>query len=203
MKLFDAKGPPNPRRVRVFLAEKGLTVPTENVDLLAGAHQTPEFLAMNPFGRIPLLMLDDGTCLAESMAICRYFEALHPDPPLFGRGPLGQAVVEMWNRRVEFGLFWHVAQVFRHLHPKLARFEVPQIAAWGEANRPKVHEMLALLDARLQDSRFIAGGDFTVADITALVSIGLMKPARIERSAGHGAIDRWWGEVAARPSFEA
>ncbi len=204
MKILETRAvAPNPRRVRVFLAEKGLTIPFEEINIGAGEHQTPEFLAMNPMGRVPVLVLDDGTCLSETMAICRYFEALHPDPPLFGQGALGQAVVEMWNRRMEFGLFSAVAQVFRHLHPRLAAMEKPQVREWGEANRPKARAALQMLDARLGESPFVAGPDFTVADITALAAIGLMKFARLDRPEELLNLARWWADVSARPSFGA
>src|SRR6188508_2755786 len=142
MKLYDSGRAPNPRRVRVFLAEKGITVPTEQVDMMTGQHRTPEYTAINPLQRMPALVLDDGTVITESIAICRYFEALHPEPPLFGKGALEQALVEMWNRRCDLNFLLGVAQVFRHLHPAAKTLEVPQVAAWGEANRPQVLEIL-------------------------------------------------------------
>src|SRR5208337_2717301 len=117
MKLYDGGKAPNPRRVRVFLAEKGVTIPTEQVDLGTLQQKSPAFSAINPLQRVPALVLDDGTVLTESVAICRYIEALHPAPPLFGEGALEQALVEMWNRRAEFNLLGPVANVFRHLHP--------------------------------------------------------------------------------------
>jgi len=104
MKLYDGGRAPNPRRVKVFLAEKGITVPTEQVDLGKLAHKSPAYTAINPLQRVPALELDDGTIISESIAICRYFEALHPEPPLFGTGPQEAAVVEMWERRIEFHL---------------------------------------------------------------------------------------------------
>jgi glutathione S-transferase len=146
MKFYDGARAPNPRRVRVFLAEKGISVPTEQVDLGTLAHKSPAYTAVNPLQRVPALVLDDGTVLTESIAICRYFEALQPDPPLFGRAGLEAAVIEMWNRRVELHLYFPVSQVFRHLHPAMKELEVPQVAAWGEANRPRVLEFLSLLN---------------------------------------------------------
>src|SRR4029078_10651913 len=140
MKLYDSGRAPNPRRVRIFLAEKGISVPTEQIDMMAGAQRTPEFTAINPLQRMPALVLDDGTVITESIAICRYFEGQQPDPPLFGRGALEMAMVEMWNRRCEINFMLAVANVFRHLHPAAAALEVPQVAAWGEANRPRVRE---------------------------------------------------------------
>ena len=131
MKLYDGGRAPNPRRVRIFLAEKGLDVPTEQVDLGALQQRSDAYTAINPMQRVPALVLDDGTVIAESIAICRYFEVLCPDPPLFGRGALDSALVEMWNRRVEFHLFMPVSNIFRHLHPAMKQMEVPQVPAWG------------------------------------------------------------------------
>ncbi len=119
MKLYDGGRAPNPRRVRVFLAEKGIKVPTEQVDLGKLQQRSDAYSAINPMQRVPALVLDDGTVIAESIAICRYFEALHPDPPLFGRGALDCALVEMWNRRAELHLLFPVASVFQHLHPAM------------------------------------------------------------------------------------
>jgi glutathione S-transferase len=203
MKILQSKVAPNPRRVRIFLAEKGIQVPFEDVDLAQMAHKTPEFTTLNPFQRVPVLLLDDGTALSETMAICRYFEEMKPEPPLFGKGALGRATVEMWNRRVELGLFFCVAQAFRHLHPAMAQMEVPQIGAWGEANKPRAQEVLRFLDGELAGRRFIASNDYSVADITTLVAVDFMRPARIERPAGLDNLTRWHAEVSARPSAKA
>src|SRR6516162_6673853 len=119
MKLYDGGRAPNPRRTRIFLAEKGITLPLEQVDLGAMAQKSPAYTAINPLQRVPALMLDDGTVITESIAICRYFESLSPSPPMFGVGALEQAMVEMWNRRLEQNLFFPVSQVFRHLHPAM------------------------------------------------------------------------------------
>ena len=119
MKLYDGGRAPNPRRVRVFLAEKGITVPLEQVDLGNMAHKSPAYAAINPLQRVPALELDDGTVITESIAICRYFEALQPEPPLFGVGPKEAAIVEMWERRVEFHLLAPVSHVFRNAHPAM------------------------------------------------------------------------------------
>ena len=179
MKLYDSKMAPNPRRVRIFLAEKGIEVPIEQVDMMAKQHLTPEYTAINPLQRMPALELDDGTVISESIAICRYFEALRPQPALFGTGPKEIAVVEMWNRRCELNLLFSVAQVFRHTHPAMKELEVPQVPAWAEANRPRVIDFLRILDGELAAREFVAGEHFTVADITALCAIDFMKPTRI------------------------
>lgn len=203
MKLYDSKLAPNPRRARVFLAEKGIEVPTEQVDMMAKQHWTPEYTAINPLQRMPVLVLDDGTAISESIAICRYFEALRPEPPLFGTGPKEIAVVEMWNRRCELNLLFTVAHVFRHTHPAMKELEVPQVPAWAEANRPRVIDFLRILDAELAAHAFIAGDHFTVADITALCAIDFMKPARIAVPDELTHVKRWHAAVAARPSAKA
>ena len=151
MKLYDGGRAPNPRRVRIFLAEKGVKVPIEQLDFATLQHRSDAYAAINPMRRVPALVLDDGTAIAESIAICRYIEALHPDPPLFGRGALDSALVEMWNRRVEFHLFFPVATVFQHLHPFMKLLVDPQVPAWGEANKPRVTEFLQFLDGELKE----------------------------------------------------
>jgi glutathione S-transferase len=203
MKLYDGGRAPNPRRVKVFLAEKGLTVPLEQVDLGALAHKKPEYTAINPLQRVPALELDDGTILTESMAICRYFEALHPEPRLFGQGAKDEAMVEMWQRRVEFHLLVPISQVFRHAHPAMKEMEVPQLPAWADSNRPRVTEFLDILDRELEGRRFVAGDRYTVADITGLVCIDFMKPAKLAVPESLSNLKRWHAEVSARPSAKA
>jgi len=203
MKLYDSKLAPNPRRARIFLAEKGIEVPTEQVDMMAKQHWTPEYTAINPLQRMPVLVLDDGTVISESVAICRYFEALRPQPPLFGTGAKEIAIVEMWNRRCELNLLSTVAHVFRHTHPAMKELEVPQVPAWAEANRPRVVEFLRILNEQLAAHAFIAGDHFTVADITALCAIDFMKPARIAVPDELTHVKRWHAEVSARPSAKA
>jgi glutathione S-transferase len=202
MKILQTKTAPNPRRVRVFLAEKGIEVPYEEVDIIKGL-KTPEYTKVNPFQRVPVLVLDDGTPIAETMAICRYFEETKPEPALFGKGARQRAIVEMWNRRMELGLLACVAQAFRHLHPAAAQLEVPQVPAWGEANKPRAQEILQIMDRELATRRYIAGDEFSVADITALVAVDFAKPARVERPAGLTHLARWHEEVSARPSAKA
>jgi glutathione S-transferase len=202
MKLYDGGRAPNPRRVRIFLAEKGLSVPIEKIDLAALQHKSAEFTALNPLQRVPVLVLDDGTVITESIAICRYFEALRPQPPLFGRGAMEEALVEMWNRRVELNLYSAVSAVFRHLHPAMKELE-NQIPEWGEANKPRVMDFLALLNRELKDRLFIAGDHYSVADITALVAIDLMKPAKLAMPEGMVNIQRWHAQVCERASATA
>ncbi len=203
MKILQTKTAPNPRRVRIFLAEKGIEVPFEELDLMKGGAKTPEFTKLNRFQRVPVLILDDGTAIAETMAICRYFEETKPEPALFGKGAKQRALIEMWNRRMELGL-WHCIQnAFRHLHPAMAQLEVPQIAAWGEANKPRAQEIMQFMDQELGKRRFIAGDDYSIADITALVAVDFAKPARVERPEGLKNLGRWHAEVSARPSAKA
>jgi len=200
MKIIETRTAPNPRRVRMFLAEKGLEVPFEEVDLMAGDLRTPEFTRINPLQRVPVLILDDGTAIAETVAICRYFEEIQPEPALMGRSAREKALIEMWNRRVELGLFQSVAHVFRHLNPKMAHLEQPQVAAWGQANRPKVFENLAILDRQSADRRFVSGPGFSIADITAFVAVAFMKPARLDLPGEFRNVARWFREMAERPS---
>jgi glutathione S-transferase len=203
MKLYDSRQAPNPRRTRIFLVEKGITVPTEQVDIMAKQHKTPEYAAINPLQRMPALVLDDGTVITESIAICRYFEVLQPEPPLFGIGAKEIALVEMWNRRVELGLFSPVAHVFRHTHPAMKELEVPQVPDWAEANKPRIIEFLRVLDGELKNAQFIAGDHYSVADITALCAVDFMKPARVAVPDDCTSVKRWHAGVSARPSAKA
>lgn len=203
MKLYDSGRAPNPRRTRIFLAEKGISVPTEQVDMMKMEHKTAEYAAINPLQRMPALVLDDGTIITESIAICRYFEALQPQPALFGEGAKEIALVEMWNRRCELNLLFGVAHIFRHSHPAMKELEVPQVAEWAEANKPRVAEFLKILDAQLKADKFIAGERFSVADITALVAVDFMKPSKVQIPDGLGNLMRWHAEVSARPSAKA
>jgi glutathione S-transferase len=203
MKLYDGGRAPNPRRVRMFLAEKGLEIPLVAVDMGKLEHLGDDFARLNPLKQLPVLELDDGTILTETMAICRYFEELHPEPALFGRGALGKATVEMWQRRVEFHLMGTVQAVFRHSHPAMKEMEVPQVPEWAEANRPRVRRFLEILDRELAGRPFIAGDQFSVADITGFIAVQFMKPARIELPAELTHVGRWYNEIAARPSASA
>ena len=203
MKLYDGGRAPNPRRTRIFLAEKDITVPTEQVDLGAMAHMSAAYAAINPLKRLPALVLDDGTVITESIAICRYFEALKPDPPLFGRDALELARIEMWNRRLELHLLFPVSHVFRNSHPAMKEMEVPQVPAWAEANKPRIQEFIAVLNDELKDRPFVAGNAFSVADITGLVAVDFMKPAKLAVPGELKHLKRWHADIAARPSASA
>ena len=203
MKLYDGGRAPNPRRVRVFLAEKGLSVPLEPVDLGALAQKSEAFTAINPVQRVPALVLDDGTVLTESIAICRYFEELNPEPPLFGRGALEKATIEMWNRRLELHLLFPISHVFRNSHPAMAKMEIPQVAAWAEANKPRIAQFLGVLDRQLGAQKFAAGDRYSVADITGMIAIDFMKPAKMTVPDEFTNVKRWHADVSARPSAQA
>ncbi|WP_332683432.1 glutathione S-transferase family protein [Bosea sp. (in: a-proteobacteria)] len=203
MKLYDGGRAPNPRRVRIFFAEKGVPLPElVPIDIARKEHRTPEFTRINPSQRLPVLVLDDGTALAETMAICRYLEGLHPAPALFGGAPKDAALIEMWNRRIELGLFSSVAAVFRHSHPSMAELE-DQVPEWAEANREMMDDHLMLLDLQLSANRFVCGEELSVADITAGIAIDFMKPSRIPLPEEFAHIRRWHGELSARPSWKA
>jgi glutathione S-transferase len=152
---------------------------------------------------MPALELDDGTIITESIAICRYFEAQQPEPPLFGVGAKEIAQVEMWNRRCELNLLSGVAHIFRHSHPAMKELEVPQVPAWSEANKPRVADFLKILDEQLKSHKFVAGDRFSVADITAMCAIDFMKPAKIPVPEGLDSLKRWHAEVSSRPSAKA
>lgn len=203
MKILEERRSPNPRRVRVFLAEKGIAVPFEQVDIMTGAAKSAGFTALNPVQRVPVLILDDGTVISESMAICRYFEALHPEPSLFGRAPLEIAQIEMWNRRAELNFLLPVTQYFRHLHPAMAELEKPQVAAWAEANKPRAAQIIHIFDEALKKTPFLAGDRFSVADITAMIAADFMKPARLAIPDEAVNFKRWYDDVRARPSYKA
>lgn len=203
MKLFDGGLAPNPRRVRIYLAEKGIKVPLVPIDMTALEHKSDQVSSRNPLQRLPVLELDDGTIISETIAICRYFEELYLEPSLMGIDALDKAIVEMWSRRMELHLLMPVAHAFRHLHPAMKEWEVPQVAEWGEANKPRVIETLNWLDGELADREFIAGERFTVADITAMISIDFMKPARIKVPENCENLLRWYKAVSSRPSARA
>jgi glutathione S-transferase len=203
MKLYDGGRAPNPRRVRIFFAEKGVPLPEiVPIDIAKREHKSEAFTKLNPAQRLPVMVLDDGTALAETIAICRYIESLHPQPPLFGKDAREQALVEMWNRRVELGLFAAVTAVFRHSHPSMAALE-EQVPEWAEANRDQIDDHLWILELQLAGNRYLCGDEVTVADITAGVAIDFMKPSRISLPEDFVHIRRWHAELSARPSWKA
>lgn len=206
MKLYDVTHAPNPRRVRIFLAEKGISIPLVPVDLQGGEHRSEAFLRKNPSGKVPLLELDDGTCIAESVAICRYFEALRPEPSLFGRAPVDIARIDMANRQLEFELLAPVGQAWVNgpVVAKMAagRFQpIPEAKARGERAARAYYQRL---DGMLAERAFMAGDAFSVADITALCVIdfaGALVDLEPDRSLAN--LWRWHAEVSSRPSAAA
>lgn len=202
MKLYDSKLAPNPRRVRIFLAEKGIQVPTEQVDIAKAVNRQAPFLAKNPMGGVPVLELDDGTYLAESVAICRYFEGTQPDPPLMGVDVKDRSVVEMWQRRMELEVFAPIAQTFRNTH-EFFQGRIEQVPAWGEVCRRAAGKRLEWLDGELARREYVAGDRFTIADITALVGIDFGRITKIGIQPGQKNLQRWYEQVSARPSAKA
>ncbi len=202
MKLYDARTAPNPRRVRIFLAEKGITVPVEQVDIVSAQNRSPEFRARNAMGTLPVLELDDGTTIAESVAICRYFEELQPEPPLMGTDAKDRAVVEMWQRRMEFEVFLPITQVFRNGHA-FFKGRIPQVPEYGEVCRTHAEQRLAWLDGVLAERPFVAGERYTIADITALCAIDFGRVSSIRVTPGQPNLARWHAAVSSRPSAKA
>ncbi|HMN51308.1 MAG: glutathione S-transferase [Xanthobacteraceae bacterium] len=203
MKLYDMSRAPNPRRVRIFLAEKGIDVPKQEVDL-GGLEQFGEaFTAKNPMQRVPVLELDDGTFISESVAICLYFEKLHPEPNLFGKDALESALVEMWNRRLELHFYGPVSQSFRHGSPAMAQREKPQVPDWATACRDKAADFVGFLDSELGKREYVAGNRFTVADITALCTVDFMRVIKLSITPEMKNLARWHASVSSRPSAKA
>ena len=202
MKLYDTKTAPNPRRVRIFLAEKGVDIPVEQVDLMKFGCQTDEFTAKNPMQRVPVLELDDGTCISESVAICRYIEEIHPDPALFGTTPVEKAEIEMWNRRVETHILQNVANVFRNTSEAMAHLVKPQVPEYAAACLPKLNEDVTWLDGVMADREFIAGDTFSIADITAICGLDFMRVTG-KKLDNEPNLTRWREAMKARPSYMA
>ena len=202
MKLYDSKLAPNPRRVRIFLAEKGISVPTEQVDIARAENRQPPFLAKNPMGGVPVLELDDGTYLSESVAICRYFEGLQPDPPLMGVDARDRAFVEMWNRRMELELFAPIAQTFRNTH-EFFKGRIEQVPGWAEVCRRVAEKRMGWLDSELARREFVAGDRYTIADITALAGLDFGRITNIRIAPEQKNLQRWHEKVSARPSARA
>ncbi len=202
MKIYNSPMAPNPRRVRIFLAEKGIQVPYEDIDIGKAVNRQPEFRKKNPLAGVPVLELDDGTCIAESVAICRYFEELHPEPPLFGVGAKDRAIVEMWNRRIEFTLFIPIADSFRQRH-EFFKGRIRQCPEYAEIQRQNAEDSLKWLETELANRRFIAGDKLTIADITAMVAVDFGRISKIAIQPDQKNLARWHAEVSARPSAKA
>jgi glutathione S-transferase len=205
MKLYDENMPaPNPRKVRIYLAEKGIDVPVERVKMMKREHKAPEFLAKNSLGQLPVLELDDGTHLSESIAICRYFEALHPKPPMFGRDAREQAFVEMWIRRAEFRLWNPMGQVWINDDPRTAIVNPTQFPEYGQKNRKVVAHAMTWLNDELADGRgWLAGDYFSMADIVLLCGIDFAKFVNMNMPEDAKHLHAWHARASARPSASA
>nr|WP_314435205.1 glutathione S-transferase family protein [uncultured Brevundimonas sp.] len=203
MKLYGDQNPaPNPRRVRIFLAEKNIKVEHERVSLREGAHKTPAFLEKNSLGQVPVLELDDGSYISESVSICRYLEETHPEPPLFGRDAKDKALIDMWCRRIELRLMIPIANIWRHTHPLTAALLV-QYKDFGESNRPRIDEFHLWLNGEMKDRPFIAGDHYSIADIVALTAIDFGRMIGVDIPESCPVIRAWHARVSARPSAQA
>ncbi len=203
MKFYDLPASPNTRRVRIFMAEKGLDIPMTPVNMMENENKTEEYLAKNSLGRMPVLELDDGTCIAESMAICKYLEELHPEPPMLGRDALDKAMVEMWQRRMEFELLNPVIGVFRHT-ADMFKGRIAQVPKMAEVETANVKEKMEWLEKELEGKQYIANNEYTIADITAQCAFVMAKAAigiRIPEEMTN--LTQWWKRVTSRPTSRA
>ena len=209
MKFYDSMTSPSPRRVRIFLAEKGISVPTVQVDLRNNEQLTPAFRAINPDATVPSLELDDGTRINDAVAICVYFEAIHPQPPLMGESAEEKALVTAWQREAERNGFYAVMEAFRHSRPGLKGRALPgphdyeQIPALAERGRLRVKHFDEHMDAHLAQSEFVAGPRYSIADVTVLITVDFATRARMPIPDTCGHLRRWYEQVSARPSAKA
>lgn len=202
MKIYDTHTAPTPRRVRIFLAEKNIPMEYVQVDLQKGENITPQMRAKNPIGKIPVLELDDGTCISESVAICRYFEELHPEPALMGSTALEKAQIEMWQRQVEMAFFMQIGMCFQHSTGYFKDRMTP-VPEYGAVAGKMAASYLKVMDRQLGKSQFIAGDSFSIADITALCSIDFARVVKIKMTDEQTNLQRWYTEVSSRPSAKA
>ena len=209
MKLYDCQMAPNPRRVRVFLAEKGVDIPKTEVSIIDGENLKPEYLAVNPRGLLPTLELDDGNRIDETIAICRYIEETHPEPNLMGQDALEKAQIESWQRHMEFDGLNPTGEMFRNSFdpfknrglPGLENVQaIPELATRGKAGVERFYERL---EQRLSQSTYIAGERYTVADITALCVVDFASFAKMGIPEANTNTKRWHADVSSRPSAKA
>jgi glutathione S-transferase len=209
MRLFDFSRAPNPRRVRMFLAEKGMEIPRVPVNLYRMEQLSSEFLAINPGGTVPVLELDDGTRLTECLAICHYLESVQPEPRLFGQGAKGEALVLMWNNIVEAEGIPSAAEVLRNLSPGFrdrvfpGTVDYPQLPALVQRGAIRTQQFFDRMQARLAESPFLAGEAFSFADITLLATVDFAKWVEIDATHDRPAVARWYASVKSRPSVGA
>lgn len=205
VKFYQDKRAPNPRRARMFMAEKGVdldAVEFVDIDIMGGGHRTEAFRLKNPMLQLPTLELDDGTCISESDAICRYFDVLYPEPALYGNGAQQRAGIEMWNRRVELNFLLPVVMAFRHGSDVFSHREAT-CKPWGEISRARAAAMFDFLDTQLAPNAWIAGDVFSVADITTLCAVDFARIVELRISAGQIHLKRWHERVSARPAAQA
>ena len=205
MKLYTENYPaPNPRKVHIYLAEKGIDVPRVHVKMQERGHKAPDFMKKNSLGQVPVLETDDGEFISESVAICRYFEALHPAPPMFGRDAFDQAMVEMWIKRSEFRLWNPMGQVWINADPRTAVVNPNQFKDYGEFSKKTLANAMRWIDRELSDGRqFLAGAHYTMADIVLLCGIDFAKFIHQEMPEDAPHLRAWHERVSARPSARA
>ncbi|MEP1215247.1 MAG: glutathione S-transferase family protein [Marinobacter sp.] len=204
MKILETKTAPNPRRVRMFMSEKGLLDKAEfvEIDLQKGENLTPEYAARNPMKKVPVLELDDGTCISETMAICRYFEESYPDAPsLLGDTPLEKALVEQWLRWIEFSLSMPTGMCFQHTTGYF-KDRMNPIKEWGEECRTMVEKFLHFLDKQLDGREYICCDRFTAADINAFTSVAFARVVDIRIKPEHSNLQAWYERIKQRPSAQ-
>ena len=207
MKLYDYAIAPNPRRVTIFIAEKGIEIDTVQIDLRAGEHKTSEFTALNPMQDVPALELDDGSCINQVNAICRYLDELYPQPPLYGRTPKERAQVESWNHQIQNNGILAVTEAYRNSSPNFVNRAVSgpnayhQIPELGERGLARISDFFTDMDAHFADNQFVLGDYFSVVDITAYITIDFAKwvKMRIPKECTH--LKRWFDDMSARPSI--
>jgi glutathione S-transferase len=210
MKLYDMVKAPNPRRVRMFLAEKDIETERVEIDIPGGQNLSPDYLAINPRGAIPTLLLDDGTIIDESVAICRYFEEVHPEPNLMGRTALEKAQIESWQRHMEFDGLFSVAAVFRNTVPQFAGRgmpgtvpALPQLPDMAERGVVLTTHFFEMLNNRLQDNAYVAGDRFSIADITGFIAVEFARWVKLAPLDTHSYLKRWYDDIKSRPSAKA
>lgn len=200
MKLYQTPMAPNPDRVIYFLRAKGKLDAVELVDvnIMAQEHRSPEYRAISPFAKVPALVLDDGTTLTESRAICTYFEGLFPEPNLMGETPLEKAQIEMWDRQIELMFFIQFAGWFRNAHPAMAPLEDPQCPETAAKSERNAKAFAKRLDEHLAENEFIAAGRFSIADITAYVTCGFARIMQWAPHKDHEHLGAWYGRMKAQ-----
>lgn len=202
MKIYDFAGAPNPKRLRVFLAEKGINVPVEQVDIISGQNRTPQFLAKNPMGGLPVLELDDGSHLPESLAIMEYFDELHPNPPMIGSDPVERARVRAAERIAELGVLTPIGTIFQNTHPFMAG-RLKQSPDAAENARARLQANLAVMDNLIGNHPFVVGKKPSIADCTLLAALDFATFAGIEIDPSFKNLNRWYADFKKRPSAEA